>query len=247
MNYRVILVDDEDASRNAVRRILETNCPDVSVVGEADSVAAGARLLREQPADLLLLDVQMEDGTGFDLLDRLPGLNFNVVFITAHDDFAIRAFRYNAIDYLLKPVDPDELTNALRKAMERKDHAPLQTQIAQLLRSAANKSFDRITLQTGTGYVFAETKDIARIETYGNYSFVFLANGERHLVSRNLREFEEMLPMPGFFRLHQSHMVNTAFVKKYLKEDGGYAVMHDGSKVPVSRRKKEAFLEILQK
>lgn len=246
MDFRIIIVDDEAASRNTIRRFLEQNCLDVTVVGEAGSVAEGERLLREKGTDLLLLDVTMEDGTGFDLLDRFPKINFNVVFTTAHDDFAIRAFRYNAIDYLLKPIDPDELTNAVRKAREHINHEILQEQIAQLLRVAAEKTFDRITLSTTDGYVFANTKDIARMETYGNYTFVFLTSGERYLVSRNLKEFEEMLPTPDFFRLHQSHLVNTAFVKKFLKENGGYAIMQDDTKVPVSRRRKDAFLEILQ-
>ncbi|MBK7408669.1 MAG: response regulator transcription factor [Saprospirales bacterium] len=246
MDFKIILVDDEAACRHTLRRFLEMQGPDVRVLGEAQSVAEGAQLLREMSPDLLLLDVQMEDGTGFDLLDRFPNLTCNVVFTTAHDDFAIRAFRYNAIDYLLKPVDPDELATAIRKAREHQDLKTFQGQIAQLVQTATDKNFDRITLPTSAGPVFALTKDITRMETYGNYTFVYLADGERHLVSRNLKEFEEMLLQPNFFRLHQSHLVNTACVKKFLKEDGGYALMQDGTKVPVSRRRKEAFLELLK-
>ena len=181
----------------------------------------------------------------FDLLDRISKLQFNVVFTTAHDDFAIRAFRYNAIDYLLKPVDPDELVAAVHKAQQTLNYEVLEQQIASLLKTTAEKVFDRILLHTGNGPVFAQTNDITRIESYGNYTFVFLPGGERYLVSRNLKEFEEMLPMPLFFRLHQSHLINMAFVEKFLKEDGGYAVMNDGAKIPVSRRRKDAFLEAL--
>jgi len=170
----------------------------------------------------------MEDGTGFNLLDRLPELNFNVIFTTAHDEFAIRAFRYNAIDYLLKPIDPDEFISAVQKAKQHQNLDTLRHQFAQLLKTTQEKSFDRITLTTNSGHVFARTKDITRLETYGNYSFVYLAESERLLVSRNLKEFEEMLPEPAFFRIHQSHIVNTFFVKKFIKEDGGYVVMADG-------------------
>jgi len=246
MDFRIMIVDDEPAARDALRNLLQTNCPGVVVAGEAGGVGEALSLLQEINPDLLLLDVEMEDGTGFDLLDRISKLRFNVVFTTAHNDFAIRAFRYNAIDYLLKPVDPDELAAAVHKARQTRSYEVLEQQISNLLTTASEKLFDRITLYTDTGPVFAKTNDITRIESYGNYTFVFLAAGERCLVSRNLKEFEEMLPAPLFFRPHQSHLVNIAFVKKFLKEDGGFALMHDGEKVPVSRRRKDAFLEALR-
>ncbi|NUO01656.1 MAG: response regulator transcription factor [Saprospiraceae bacterium] len=245
MDFRITIVDDEPAARDALRNLLRANCPDTVVSGEAGSVAEAERLLREHKTDLLLLDVEMEDGTGFDLLDQLGELRYNVIFTTAHDDFAIRAFRYNAIDYLLKPIDPDELITAVQKARQNNNYTLQQRQIANLVSTASNKLFDRIILNTTDGPVFAKTNDITRIESYGNYTFVFLAGGERCLVSRNLKEFEEMLPAPLFFRLHQSHLINMAFVKKFLKEDGGHAVMSDGAKIPVARRKKDAFLEAL--
>jgi len=240
-----MIVDDEPAARDALRNLVLANCPGVVVAAEAGGVAEAVRLLTEKKPDLLLLDVEMEDGTGFDLLDQVSKLRFNVVFTTAHDDFAIRAFRYNAIDYLLKPIDPDELVAAVQKARQNSNYTHLQRQIANLVSTASSKLFDRITLNTADGPVFAQTNDITRIESYGNYTFVFLADGERCLVSRNLKEFEEMLPAPLFFRPHQSYLVNTAFVTKFLKEDGGYALMHDGAKIPVSRRRKDAFLEAL--
>jgi len=247
MDFRIMIVDDEPAARDALRNLLHANCPDVLIAGEAGSVGEALQLLEEKCPDLLLLDVEMEDGTGFDLLDRISKLQFNVIFTTAHDDFAIRAFRYNAIDYLLKPVDPDELAEAVQKARQPRTYEVLERQIANLLTTTSEKLFDRIILNTGEGPVFAKTNDIIRIESYGNYTFVFLAAGERCLVSRNLKEFEEMLPAPLFFRPHQSHLVNTAFVQKFMKEEGGYALMYDGSKIPVSRRRKDAFLEALER
>lgn len=245
MDFRIAIVDDEPNTRSTIRKLLAQHCIGITVVAEAGSVKDALAAIRELPIDLLLLDVEMEDGTGFDLLDRIPHINFNVAFVTAHDDFAIRAFRYNAIDYLLKPIDPDELVAAVQKAKDNTNYELLRKQISRLIHDATEKTFDRITLNTDTGVIFAATKEIVRVESYGNYSFVFVKDGKRHLVSRNLKEFEEMLPAPEFFRPHQSHLINTALVKKFDKEDGGQAILLDGTKIPVSRRRKLAFLDIL--
>lgn len=243
---RVVLIDDEPDARHTLHNLLAVNCPHVLVVGQAGGVQEALALLQTQAADLLLLDVEMQDGTGFDLLDRLPAPpSFQVVFTTAFNEFAIRAFRYNAMDYLLKPIDPDELLRAIHKAQQNNYREHLQQQISQLLATTTQQSFERITLDTSDGLLFVRTHDITRLESYGNYTFVFLAAGQRCLVSRNLKEFEEMLPAPPFFRPHQSYMVNTAFVAQFLKDDGGHALMQDGAKVPVARRKKEGFLRVL--
>lgn len=241
-----MIIDDEPAARGNIRSILGSDCPGVEVMGEAGGVAEGLALLSRLTPDLLFLDVEMEDGTGFDLLDKLAPLRFNVIFTTAYDTFAIKAFRYSAIDYLLKPVDPDELAAAVRKSQEKGNFALLQRQIESLSAARNSGTFQRIVLPTGDGMAFAQTQDIVRIESFGNFSYVTLAAGERVLASRNLRDFEEMLPSPPFFRLHQSHIVNTAFVKKYFKEDGGQALMSDGTAVPISRRNKDRFLEMLK-
>jgi two-component system LytT family response regulator len=247
MEFRIALVDDEQSSRTILHGYLKKHCPDAIVVGEAGSVSEAEQLLRKTEVDLLMLDVQMEDGTGFDLLDRFTTWNFNVIFTTAHDEFAVRAFRYNAIDYLLKPIVAEDFVLAVNKAKAQTDHIFRQQQIAQLLDTTATKSFDRITLMTNNGLVFAETQDILRLETYGNYCFVFLSNSERHLISRNLKDFEDILPETTFFRVHQSHIVNMSCVRKFIKDDGGYTVMTDGSKIPVARRRKEEFLNLLKK
>lgn len=246
MPIRIAIVDDEPAARGSLCGLLRMHCPDALLVGEAGGVAEAMVLLQRAPVDLLLLDVEMEDGTGFDLLDRLAPIAFHVVFTTAYDAFAIRAFRYHAIDYLLKPIDPDELSGALSRAVQAlPGQALLQQQIANLLHTAVHRTFDRIALETDAGLVFATASDITRIESYGNFSFVFLADGERCLVSRNLKAFEEMLSPAGFFRPHQSHIVNMAFVKAFLKDEGGEVLMRDGARVPVARRKKDAFLRVL--
>jgi two-component system, LytTR family, response regulator len=245
MELRIAIVDDEPACRAYLYNAMQRHCSGFVFTGEAGSVAQGRDMLQQENPDLLLLDVQMEDGTGFDLLDQLPQINFNVVFTTAYDAFAIRAFRYNAIDYLLKPVDPDELCAAVRKAQQNSDLPMLRRQIGNLLNTASQKDFERLTLPTAEGLVFTQTADIVHLESYGNYTFVFLASGERILASRNLKEFEEMLPAPRFFRVHQSHIIHTAFVKQYTKEDGAAILLQSGAKIPVARRKKEALAEAL--
>ena len=240
---RILIVDDEPPCRDTIRAFLRNEYPAAMVVGEAATLAEAAVQLLELNPDLVLLDVNLPGGTGFDLLDQFPAASFKVIFTTAHDDFAIRAFRYSAIDYLLKPVDPDLLFQAIKKA----ETINLQhsKQLIQLRHNINSGQFDRITLNTGDGMVFVQTTDILHLEANGNYTFAFMIDGEKHLVNRNMKEFEEMLPEPTFFRIHQSYLVNTARVKKYLKDDGGYVVMQDGAKLPLARRRKEEFLREL--
>ncbi len=192
--------------------------------------------------DLLLLDISLPDGTGFDLLDHFPQPDFRVIFTTGHDEFALKAFRYSAIDYLLKPIDPDLLAEDIRKSSIPAPAMQWFQQIAQVRHHTANGRFDRITLKTGDGLLFVQTDDILYLEANGNFTFAYLESGEKHLVSSTMKEFEELLPEPAFFRIHQSHLVNTARVKKFLKEDGGYVLMQNGAKLPIARRRKDDFL-----
>ena len=239
---RILIVDDEPPCRDILRTFLQSDYPEVQIVGEAGTLEEATDLLKRSAPNLLLLDVNLPDGTGFELLDRFPEPEFRVIFTTAHDEFALRAFRYSAVDYLLKPVDPDLLSEAVRKAGAHIPSAAWHLQLAQLRHNTATGSFDRITLNTGDGLLFIRTSDILHLEANGNFTFAYLADGEKHLVSSNLKEFEEILPEPGFFRIHQSHLVNTTRVKKFLKEDGGYVIMQDGAKLPVARRRKDEFL-----
>lgn len=242
---RVFIVDDEPPCRDALRIFLNSGCSECLIVGEAASLAEATKLIPDVAPDVLLLDVALEDGTGFDLLDRFPKPDFRVVFTTAHDDFALRAFRYSAVDYLLKPVDPEELVAAVRRAAAPDDPGQYQRQLDQLRHNTTTRRFDRITLNTGDGLLFIGIDEITRLEAQGNYSFVFLENGERHLAAQSLAGFEELLPSPPFFRAHQSHVVNTAFVRKLAKDDGDSLLMTDKSVVPLARRRKEAFVRIM--
>ena len=240
---RILIIDDEAPCREALCVFLNSGCPEALIVGEAASLAEAIALLPQVSPDILLLDVALEDGTGFDLLDRFPQPDFRVVFTTAHDEFALRAFRYSALDYLLKPVDPEELVAAVRKAVVSSESLQHQRQLEQLRHNTMTRSFDRITLNTGDGLLFINTAEITHLEAKGNYSFVFLENGERHLAAQSLVAFEEMLPNPPFFRTHQSHIVNTTFVRKLAKDDN--LLMTDKSVVPLARRRKVSFIQIM--
>ncbi len=246
MGIRILIVDDEPAARAVIRHFLQS-ISEIDQVTEASGVREGIENLQKNKIDLLFLDVEMQDGTGFDLLDQTPNPDFQVIFTTSHDDFAIKAFKYNAIDYLLKPVDPDEFKAAVQKVMSNRNLRLSKEQMEGLLSTNSDKRFERITLVTGNGMIFTETNNISHIESYGNYTFVYLASSERHLVSKNLKEFEEMLPHPPFFRTHQSYMVNTSFVQQISTHEADIAFMQNGLKVPIARRKKDAFLELLKR
>lgn len=206
---------------------------------------AAANLLQKACPDVILLDVDLSDGTGFDLLNLFPEPAFRVIFTTGHDEFALRAFRYSAIDYLLKPVDPEDLIAAVRRAAAPADAVARRRQLDQLTQQAGTRIFDRITLNTGSGLLFLQTEEIMHLESKGNYSFVFLENGERHLITQSLATFEEMLPSPPFFRAHQSHMVNTKYVRKMAKDDGDSLLLTNKSVVPLARRRRDAFMEMM--
>ena len=242
---RIAIIDDEPDARHTLRTFLTELCPQVEIAGEADGVESGYRLIRQQKPHAVLLDISMNDGTGFDLLDRFSNPPFRVIFSTAFDEFALKAFKYSALDYLLKPIEPDELVRAIDKIGEdRMDEFSMK--ISNIIKTARTRHFEKIGLSSQEGLVFLRLEDIVNLEADGNYTTFYLRNGEKHVVVRPLKEFEDLLPSEMFFRTHQSHIVNLNFIKKYLKEDGGYVILENGSKVIVARRRKDEFLELLR-
>ena len=241
---RVVLIDDEADARYTLRRFLDQLCPDVTVISEAESVEEGIALIHQQQPDLLLLDITMKDGSGFDLLDQFPNPAFQVIFTTGSDDFAIKAFKYNALDYLLKPIDPDELVQAIEKIKNSKA-IDFSKKIEGLLTMVNNRQFNKITLSSSEGLIFLQVDHIIHLSSEGNYTTVFTNNNERHIVVKTLKEFEELLPSSFFYRTHQSHLINLNFVKKYMRNDGGYLLMTNGNQVSISRRRKEVVLQLL--
>ncbi|NNE54550.1 MAG: response regulator transcription factor, partial [Flavobacteriales bacterium] len=219
---RAIIVDDEEDARGTLRAFISQFCKQVEIVEEADGVNDGYRKILNNDPDLVFLDIQMEDGTGFDLLQKIRNPQFNVIFCTAFDEYAIKAFKYSAIDYLLKPIDPDELIEAVSKVKKNDDSA--SARIESLVENAEKKEMDRITLSSQEGLTFVKLENIMRLESDSNYTHFFLKTGEKITVPKSLKEFENLLPTSRFFRTHQSHLVNLAYVKKYMREDGGYVL-----------------------
>ena len=243
---KAIIIDDEQNARNLLRSFCEKYFPTLEIVGEAEGVSDAVLLIQRENPQLLLLDIQLKDGNGFEIFDHFKNPTFQVVFCTAYDEFALKAFKYNALDYILKPIDPTDFQNAVQKAMQPKSQQDLLVQMSQLLQTVKTRTTDRLTLPTSDGLMVIKMANIIRIESDGNYATLFLNTKEKIMVIKSLREFEELLPEQQFVRTHQSHIANLEYVKRVSKEDGGYLVMENGDKVLISRRKKEEVIDLIE-
>ncbi len=245
---KTLIIEDEQKSRDVLMKIIEKSCPELKVVGNATNVTEGVDLIKSLKPDLVFLDITMPDGSGFDLLEQVADQKFDLIFATASNSHAIRAFKYSACDYLLKPIDVEELRNAVLRVVKRKSEAPdmgnLNFLIQHLKRSDDN--FQKITLPTGNAYEIINLKDIVRCEADGSYTYFYLVDKRKLMVSASLKHYEELLPEQDFIRVHHHNLINMNHVVRFLKEDGGYAVMSDGSKIEISRRKKDQFMERLK-
>jgi two-component system, LytTR family, response regulator len=244
-----VIVEDEKKSREVLEALIKANCPDVTIIGSAESVAEGETLIRNTRPRLVFLDIEMADGSGFDLLERVPNSGFEVIFTTASDAHALRAIKYSAIDYLLKPIDPDELKVAVEKIRAKQADSTNIENLKFLLQNfrKPNDQYTKITLPTGNAYEIVNVKEIIRCEADGSYTSFFLESKKKLLVSASLKHYEDLLPPDDFIRVHHHHLINMHHVVRYLKTDGGYAVMSDGSQIEISRRKKDAFIQRLNK
>ena len=218
---------------------MENYCVNIDVVGSAEGVVTGAKLIKEIKPALVFLDIQMKDGSGFDLLEILGDVNFKLIFTTASDEYAVKAFKFAAVDYLLKPIDPDELMDAVSR-VEGQDKP---AQRIDLLKENFVKT-KRIALNTLQKIHIVNVEEILRCESNINYTMFYFTDGTKLLVTKTLKEFDHLLSGHNFIRLHQSHLINTAFIKEFLKSEG-VLVMKDGTKVPVSTRKKEVLMEMI--
>ncbi len=237
---RTLIVDDEDIARQSLATLLKPY-HEVEIVGEATGVAGAKQLINQIHPDLVFLDVQLTDGTGFDLLAGMNEINFRVIFVSAYDHFAINAFKFSAIDYLLKPLSPADLTQAMEKILSSGNNQPARLKVLLGNRSGVEK----IALPSSDEIIFVKIQEILRCESDNNYTFFFLHSGERILVSRTLKEYEELLEPLGFFRVHKSHLINLQYIRKYKRGEGGTVTMEDGSQIEVSRRRKDDFLRAL--
>ena len=238
-----IIIDDEARGRLALHQKLKDYCPDVQVGGEAADGQEGIRLITEQQPDVVFLDIEMPRMNGFEMLLQLPHRNFHVVFTTAYDQYAIRAIRFSAFDYLLKPIDIEELKTVIAKLRSSAKEAMEERLeiLAQHLRSVVSK----LAIPTMDGILFFDLQDIVHIEALSNYSVFSFINRPRLTVSKTLKEFEELLPADRFFRPHHSHIINLRYIKRYTRGDGGEIELQNGEIVDVSRKKKEEFLRIM--
>lgn len=238
MNIRYILVDDEPNNLENLQFLLQEHCPALEFVGAARSVQEGLQLIREAVPDLIFLDIQMPDETGFDLLRSIDKPAFEVIFVTAYDQYGIQAIKFSALDYLLKPVAITELKQAVDKATEKIKSKQQNKNITNLLAylEKPKTEYLRIALPTMKETHYVKLEEIIRCEASDNYTLFFLQNGENILVSKTLKEYDDLLRPHNFHRVHQSHLVNMQFVKSLLKEDGGTLLLSDKTKIPISRQ-----------
>lgn len=254
-HLRAVIIDDETNAREALSNLLRLLCPEVEICGEAKNADLGIELIRKEQPNLVFLDIQMPGKTGFDLLSSYEKVTFGVIFTTAYQEYAIKAFRFSAIDYLLKPIDPDELQAAIEKfkvqvgTIDAQQLQILQEQLdaKQSLKLEQRKKNDthRIALPTAEGIHFVQMTDIIQCESLGSYTKFHLIKGPAIVVSRLLKEYEEILDNYYFFRVHQSNIINLEHIKRYVKGDGGQVWMSDNTEIEVSRRRKDEFLALL--
>ena len=244
---RTIIIEDEEQKRFTLRQMLTELRPDVQIVGEAAAVSSAKQLIIKTNPDLVFLDIQLPDGTGFDPLEQLGTINFKIIFITAFSEYAVKAFKFSAVDYILKPVSATELMDAIDKVVQMliaEYNLKLNTLLDNHRSSATEEK--RILLKTIDKIHVIKLKDIIRCESDASYCHLFLSDGQKITASKPLKEFAGLFNDYGFFRVHKSHLVNINLVKRFDRSEGGYVIMESGEKVPVSSYKREELIEFLE-
>jgi two-component system LytT family response regulator len=240
----LVIIDDEPHARSTIRDILALGEKKINILGEAGDVRSARELILQKKPDLVLLDINLPDGTGFDLLKKFDTIDFRIIFITAHEEYAVRAFRFSALDYILKPIAASALLQAVEKAGEVIKNEKTEEKFKAFL--ANLEKINKIVLRTAESIHIINLENIIRCESDVNYTIFYLTGGEKLLVSNTLKEYDEMLGPSGFFRTHQSHLVNLDHILRYDKAEGGHLILDDGSWVPVSLRKKEQLFRIFE-
>lgn len=236
---RAVIIDDIPEAVTVLTSDLDNYCVNIEVVGSAGSVVTGAKLIKELQPDLVFLDIQLPDGSGFDILEILPETNFKLIFTTASDEYAVKAFKFSAVDYLLKPIDPDELMDAVSRIEDQKKPGDRIDLLKENLHSPK-----RIALNTLEKIHIVSVDEILRCESNINYTMFYFTDKTKLLVTKTLKEFDKLLSDHQFIRVHQSHLINTQFIKEFVKSDG-YIIMKDGTEVPVSTRKKQVLMDMI--
>jgi two-component system LytT family response regulator len=244
---KALIIDDESRARETISGMLRLYCPIINEITEADNIIEAQELLIKNEPDIVFLDVQMPGGGGFELLQQLKTINFKLVFITAYQEHAIKAFKFSAVDYLLKPLNPDELIDAVERARTGIENENISLRLDTLVKNMSIKEPEqkKIVIKTSESLHIIKVSDIIRCEADRNYTKFHLIDKKNVFVSTTIKEYEELLDKQGFFRVHQSHLINLSYISSFDKKDGGTLVMKDGSLVPVAVRKKEALLKML--
>ena len=243
--HTAIIIDDMELARASLRSEIEDTLPEIEIIGEADGVVNGIKLVKDTKPDIVFLDIEMQDGDGFDVLDILTDLNSKVIFVTASNEYAIKAFQYAAVDYIMKPADSDLLKKAVEKVIDQGNTQKEQISLMKEQMKDDSKPSAKLALHTSDKIQIVDFSEIIRLEAMGNYTTFYLSGSSKVLVTRTLKEYDKLLSPSGFLRVHQSHLINLEHVAAYIKSEGGYISMKDDSHVPVSVRKKPKVTEIL--
>ena len=243
---KVLIIDDENRTRSLIAKMIDSFGFDVETIPEGENVQSGIKAIEKHNPDIVFLDIQMPDGTGFDVIRSIGNKNFEVIFITAHEEFAIKAIKFSALDYLLKPVDASELKAALEKALELVDSEKNNGQFDALHSNIQSNEKRRLVLKTQESVHVVDLEQIIRCEADRNYTSFFLKDNKKILVSKTLKEYETLLAAHNFLRVQQSHLINIDYVDRYDKKNGGAVVMKEGSEVPLSPAKREVFFKRLE-
>ena len=238
-----IIIDDESSGRKTIRSFITKYAPKLQIIAEAESVKTGLDVIHNNQPDVVFLDIRMNDGTGFDLLEKLGAITFQLIFVTAYEEHAIKAFKYSAVDYLLKPLDPDDFIASVSKLKKQSKLEEIEQKVELLLQN--NNKIEKIALPTLSGLNMIKICDIVHCESDNNYTNFHLIDGLKLLVSRTLKEYDEMLSSSGFYRTHKSHLVNVKYIVEYIKGEGGIVKLENGDHVEVSRRRKDGLIQVL--
>ena len=243
---KTVIIDDQESPRLFVKKVIETEFDEINVVAEADGVQKGLDVIKKYNPDIVFLDIDMPDGTGFDLLSNLIEINFKLIFITAHSEFAIKAIKFSAIDYILKPFDKNEIIDATKRALLKIDKEKEKIRIDTFLDNLNARKNKKIVLNTADNIYVVNVDDIIRCVSEGNYTIFHIRNKTPIMMSKILKEYEHLLSDYGFIRIHRSHLVNINHIEQFVKDDS-MLIMSDKSEVPVSSRKKDLLIEELGK
>jgi two-component system LytT family response regulator len=244
---KAVIIDDEEFLRAMIRNILTDNFPEVDIVAEADSVSAGVAAIETSKPDLVFLDIELKEGVGFDILEKIKYKDFKLIFITAFNDFAIKAFKFSAVDYILKPINEEEFLTAVRRAVSELEKPLLKEQIENFFNNYQHLQNKKLVLRTIEDIHIVNINDIVRCESDNSYTTFHIRDGETIIISKSIKEYSEILSEFGFIRPHQSHLINMNFIKRLDKSDGGFLIMKDGKEIPVSTRRKQNLLQILDR